>query len=244
MDTPRVIGIIGAMDEEIELLKRDIAPVKDFEEGGSVFYSGYTGNIRVILLKCGIGKVNAAIGATLLLSRFRPDYVINTGTAGGLTNRLTVGDTVISTKVIHHDVDATAFGYVPGQVPKMPGDYAADRRLTRAALEAAEHSGLHGITSGIIATGDSFMDDPERIRMLKKTMPAAAAAEMEAAAVAQVCYQFSTPFVVIRSISDIAGEKSAVSFNTFLHTAARNSATLVMEMITLLSKEEPVGKRQ
>ncbi|MBN2050477.1 MAG: 5'-methylthioadenosine/adenosylhomocysteine nucleosidase [Spirochaetales bacterium] len=235
MEFQGTIGVIGAMDEEIELLKREIAPVKDFEEGGSIFYSGKREGMRIVLLKCGIGKVNAAIGTTLLISRFQPDYVINTGTAGALQETLSRGDTVISTRVVHHDVDATAFGYAPGQVPRMPDYYTADPRLVELAQEASLRQKGGRVICGIIATGDSFMSDREKTQRLRDTLPAAAAVEMEAAAVAQVCYQFSTPFVIIRSISDLAGDDSAGSFSSFLHSAAETSASLVIRVVERLS---------
>jgi adenosylhomocysteine nucleosidase len=120
MDT---IGVIGAMEEEVELLKSALGQVETFERAGNTFYIGELHHTRIVLLQSGIGKVNAAIGTTLLISRYDPLCLINTGSAGAVFEDLEVGDVIISTQVVHHDVDVTAFGYAIGQVPRMPGAF-------------------------------------------------------------------------------------------------------------------------
>lgn len=147
---------------------------------------------------------------------------------------LQVGDIVISTEVRHHDVDATVFGYEYGQVPQMPAAYLADKRLIETAARSAETLTGVQVVKGLITTGDSFMSDPDRVESIRHKWNDLQAVEMEAAAIAQVCYQFGTPFVIIRSLSDIAGKESNISFDQYLEKAARNSAELVVKMVESL----------
>ncbi|GAA0483046.1 5'-methylthioadenosine/S-adenosylhomocysteine nucleosidase [Salinibacillus aidingensis] len=222
------------MDEEIELLKSRMTVEHEEKIAGSLFYKGTLEGHGVVLLKSGIGKVNAAMSATILLERYQPDYVINTGSAGGFAEALDVGDLVISDRIVHHDVDVTAFNYEYGQVPQMPASFKADETLISLAVNAV--SNLQDVESvrGLIATGDSFMDKPERVEFVRRQFPEIQASEMEAAAIAQVCYQYGTPFVIIRALSDIAGKESSVSFDQFLDKAAKNAATLIMSMLNKL----------
>lgn len=224
------IGIIGAMDEEVELLKQTMTNTKEQEVAGSLFIEGQLHGREVVLLKSGIGKVNAAMATTILHERFDIDSVINTGSAGGFAKDLEVGDVVISTLVAHHDVDVTAFQYEYGQVPGMPAMYAADEKLIEQAMEAVKNTNASA-ARGIIATGDSFMQDAARVDFVRGKFPEMIAAEMEAAAIAQVCFKYHTPFVVIRALSDIAGKESSVSFDQFLPKAAENAATMIMTMV-------------
>ncbi|GER66266.1 5'-methylthioadenosine/S-adenosylhomocysteine nucleosidase [Weizmannia acidilactici] len=228
------IGIIGAMEEEVALLRGQIKGRHAETIAGYEYTTGKMKGKDVVLLRSGIGKVNAALSTGILLQKYAPDVVINTGSAGGSNPSLRVGDVVISTEVRHHDVDATVFGYEYGQVPQMPPAFLADRNLVKVAEACAEKlSGIQVVT-GLIATGDSFMDDPEKVAAVKKAFPDVQAVEMEAVAVGQVAYQFNTPFVIIRSLSDIAGQESNISFEEYLETAAVNSANLVMGIVEKL----------
>ncbi|MGG5254958.1 5'-methylthioadenosine/S-adenosylhomocysteine nucleosidase [Neobacillus sp. SM06] len=229
------IAIIGAMEEEVALLRENINDKTEDTVAGCEFTFGKMHSANVILLKSGIGKVNAAMSTTILLEKYKPDCIINTGSAGGFHPMLNVGDAVISTEVRHHDVDVTAFGYEYGQVPQLPPAFTADEKLVAAAVEAAKEIEEIQIVKGAIATGDSFMSDPEKVAFVREKFADLQAVEMEAAAIAQVAYQFAVPFVIIRSLSDIAGKESNVSFDQFLDQAARNSAELVMKMVALLS---------
>ncbi|MFS0861655.1 5'-methylthioadenosine/S-adenosylhomocysteine nucleosidase [Fredinandcohnia sp. 179-A 10B2 NHS] len=225
------IAIIGAMDEEVAILREKIENKQETTIAGSVFYTGSLNGQEVVLLKSGIGKVNAAISTTILLLQFKPDYVINTGSAGGHLESLNVGDIVISSDVRHHDVDVTAFNYEYGQVPGLPAAFKADRKLVELAEKSAEGISDKQVVTGLIATGDSFMNDPVRVSFVSEKFGDLYAVEMEAAAVAQVCHQFGVPFVVIRALSDIAGKESNISFDQFLETAAINSSHLVEKMV-------------
>ncbi|MBY7143307.1 5'-methylthioadenosine/S-adenosylhomocysteine nucleosidase [Virgibacillus sp. NKC19-3] len=224
------IGIIGAMDEEVALLMDNMVDKEEKTIANCLFVRGMLLEKEVVLLKSGIGKVNAAMATTIMHERFSPSHIINTGSAGGFTKNLEVGDVVISTEVVHHDVDATAFEYAYGQVPGMPAMYAADAGLIAKAITAVKELNIQ-YEEGIISTGDSFMDDPNRVAFVHEKFPAMIAAEMEAAAVAQVCYQYNKPFVIIRALSDIAGKQSSVTFDAFLGKAAKNAANLIMSIL-------------
>jgi len=230
------VAIIGAMEEEVKILRDKLENKEQEVIAGSEFTSGTLNGVEVILLKSGIGKVNAALSTTLLLDRYKPDYVINTGSAGGFHHSLNVGDVVISTEVRHHDVDVTAFGYEYGQVPGLPAAFLPDETLVSIAESKANDIADIQVVKGTIATGDSFMNDPERVDYIRSKIPNIYAVEMEAAAIAQVCHQFNTPFVIIRALSDIAGKESNVSFEQFLDKAALHSANMVINIASELKK--------
>ncbi|WP_090854164.1 5'-methylthioadenosine/S-adenosylhomocysteine nucleosidase [Paraliobacillus sp. PM-2] len=226
------IGIIGAMDEEIALLKENMVIDTETTIANCLFIQGKMEDKDVVLLQSGIGKVNAAMATTILHERYQPTHVINTGSAGGFGQDLQVGDLVIGKEVTHHDVDVTAFDYVYGQVPGLPAVYLADDKLieyTEAAIN--ELSDLRQSKQGLIATGDTFMSDAVRVAFVRKKFPELIAAEMEAAAIAQVCQQYKTPFVIIRALSDIAGKESSISFEAFLETAAKHAAELIEKVV-------------
>ena len=228
------IAIIGAMEEEVTRL-RDRMDDKTVQViAGCEFTTGRMDGVDVVLLRSGIGKVNAAMSTSILLEKFTPDYVINTGSAGGYDPELNVGDLVISTEVRHHDVDCTVFGYEYGQVPQLPPAFLADKELIKVATEGAKEISDIQTVQGLIATGDTFMNDPVRVDYIRDKFTDLKAVEMEGAAIAQVAYQFGIPFVIIRSLSDIAGKESNISFDQFLEKAALHSANLVMIMVNLL----------
>lgn len=229
------IAIIGAMEEEVALLRENIEGKTQETVAGCEFTFGKMHGADVILLRSGIGKVNAAMSTTILLEKYKPDCIINTGSAGGFNPSLNVGDAVISSEVRHHDVDVTAFGYEYGQVPQLPAAFKADEKLVQIAETAAKEISDIQIVKGVIATGDSFMNDPDKVDFVRTKFSDLQAVEMEAAAIAQVAYQFGIPFVIIRSLSDIAGKESDVSFDQFLEQAAHHSAALVMKMVSALS---------
>ncbi|MGE6375461.1 5'-methylthioadenosine/S-adenosylhomocysteine nucleosidase [Peribacillus muralis] len=225
------VAIIGAMEEEVTILRDKLEGLEQVTIAGSEFNTGNLNGVEVILLKSGIGKVNAAMSTAVLLERFKPDAIINTGSAGGYHPELNVGDVVISTEVRHHDVDVTVFGYEYGQVPQLPAAFISNEKLFALAEEAAKEIQDIQVAKGLIVTGDSFMNDPVRVEFVRGKFTDLYAVEMEAAAIAQVAYQFQTPFVIIRSLSDIAGKESNISFDKFLETAALHSAELILKMV-------------
>lgn len=228
------VAVIGAMEEEVELLRKEINKPKESLIAGIEFVEGTIGNHDVVLVKSGIGKVNAAMSTTLLLQTFKPDIVLNTGSAGGFDTSLEVGTVVLSSEVRHHDVDVTAFGYEVGQVPGLPPAYKADEYLIALAKESIMEIGQHTHATGLVASSDTFMSNPDHVEQVKRLFPTMIAAEMEAAAVAQVCHQFKIPFVVIRALSDIAGQDASISFDEFLPIAARHATEIVLRVLSKL----------
>ncbi|WP_129731140.1 5'-methylthioadenosine/S-adenosylhomocysteine nucleosidase [Ectobacillus funiculus] len=225
------IAVIGAMEEEVRILREKLEQKRTETVAGCEFTIGALSGHEVILLKSGIGKVNAAMSTTILLERYRPEKVINTGSAGGFHHTLNVGDVVISTEVRHHDVDVTVFNYEYGQVPGMPAAFQADDALVALAERCMRSNDGVQVVKGTIATGDSFMNDPQRVDFVRSKFNDLYAVEMEAAAVAQVCYQYSVPFVIIRALSDIAGKESNISFDQFLDQAALHSTNFIINML-------------
>ncbi len=228
------IGIIGAMQQEVAILKDALEQRQEVNKGGCTYYSGQINGVDVVLLQSGIGKVAAAIGTTILLDEYKPDVVINTGSAGGFDSSLTMGDVVISTEVRHHDADVTAFGYEIGQMAGQPAAFAADEKLMAVAEQALESLSDKHAVRGLICTGDAFVCTAERQAFIRKHFPSVIAVEMEASAIAQTCHQFQVPFVVVRAISDVADKESPMSFDEFLPLAAQSSSEMVLKMVELL----------
>ncbi|WP_339770509.1 5'-methylthioadenosine/S-adenosylhomocysteine nucleosidase [uncultured Paraglaciecola sp.] len=229
------IAILGAMDEEITLLKQSISDLIEHNHAHLTLYSGQLNGIDVVLVKCGIGKVAAAIATTIIVDKFSPDYVVNTGSAGGFDQALSIGDIVIASEVVHHDADLTHFGYALGQCAGMPETFVCDPILISAAEKAALSLGQVKTKGGLICTGDAFIGSDEAAAKLLANFPTIAAAEMEGVAIGQTCHLLDVPFLVIRSLSDIAGKASTVSFQAYLEQAAKHSALLVMGMISELN---------
>ena len=227
----QTIAVIGAMEQEIALLRARMEEVHTLSFGSFTACAGrYAGKCMVLALS-GIGKVNAAVATAWVVHQFNPDCVINTGSAGGLGQGLKVGDVVIGSETAHHDVDVTAFGYAIGQVPQLPPAFASDHALVTAAERAAVAFPNAAVRRGLIVSGDRFVHSSEAVAAIRKNFPDVQAVEMEAAAIAQTCAQFGLPFVVIRAVSDAADEKADVSFDEFLQTAAVHSAEMVDGMI-------------
>lgn len=227
-------GIIGAMEPEVAILKKQLTNSTTTEIAGFTFHQGQLNHTDVVIVQSGIGKVAAALATVLLITKFAPDYVVNTGSAGGFDQSLSIGDIVISKEVRYHDVDVTAFGYEIGQLPANPAAYIPHPTLVEAAQTGI--AALNNIQTliGLITTGDTFMTKDDDIAKARKNFPTMAAVEMEGAAIAQTCHQFDVPFVVIRSMSDIAGKESPSSFEAYLETASVNSSQLVLTMLESL----------
>lgn len=232
-------GIIGAMEPEVAILKAKLVNAKTTEHAGYTFYQGQLEGSDVVIVQSGIGKVASALATAVLIDQFAVDYVVNTGSAGGFDPTLKVGDIVVSSEVRYHDVDVTAFGYEIGQLPANPAAYIPHPQLVAAAQAGIEQLSqekalsLRAI-SGLITTGDTFMTKEDDITKARNNFPTMAAVEMEGAAIAQACLQFKTPFVIIRSLSDIAGKESPQSFEEYLETASVNSSQLVINMLAEL----------
>nr|WP_311458181.1 5'-methylthioadenosine/adenosylhomocysteine nucleosidase [uncultured Neisseria sp.] len=230
----QTIAVVGAMEQEIELLRESMANVKHVSFGKFSAYEGELAGKRMVLVLSGIGKVNAAVSTSWVIHQFAPDCVINTGSAGGLGKGLKVGDVVIGETVAHHDVDVTAFGYVLGQVPQLPAVFTSDENLMRKAEKSAQVFEGAAVTQGLIVSGDRFVHSSEGVAEIRSHFPEVKAVEMEAAAIAQTCHQLEVPFVIIRAVSDSADEKADISFEEFLKTAAVSSAKMVTEIVKSL----------
>lgn len=240
-----VTGIIGAEKQEVALLTSELTDGRIEHHGGCEFQCGQIQGSPVVVVCCGIGKVNAALCTQILISVFKVDRIINTGVAGGLADSLSVLDMIVSTDTVEHDMDATFFGYSPGQVPGTDSPFciadpvmidavhrAWEKRAQAVALqEDTGHN--HRLLAGRIASGDLFVSDPAaRKRIIDLFSPVCV--EMEGAAVAHVCTVNKTPFVVLRSISDLAGSEAHLSYEEFSPKAARISAALVIAMLEVL----------
>ncbi len=247
-------GIIGAEKQEVELLFEALADgseaVRVTKRGKLEFHEGFLEGHRVVAVCCGIGKVNAALCAQMLISEFDVDAVINTGSAGGLADGLAVLDMVVSTDAVQHDFDTTPFGYKPGQIPGTDSPFfAAEKSLRALALSAharvaasrgADSGRKPKMVEGRIASGDAFITDTARRERIV-TLFQPACVEMEGAAIAQVCAANNIPFVILRSISDLAGKDAGMSYDEFSKRASRISARVVMEMIAELSGKRIAG---
>ncbi|GKX56322.1 5'-methylthioadenosine/S-adenosylhomocysteine nucleosidase [Leminorella grimontii] len=232
------VGIIGAMEQEVTLLRSQIENMTTLRRAGCEIYTGRLNGVEVALLKSGIGKVAAAMGTALLLELCRPDAIINTGSAGGLSPSLKVGDIVVSDEVRYHDADVTAFGYEPGQMAGCPAAFTADVALIGLAERCIRRCELNAV-KGLVCSGDAFINGAEPLARIRSVFPQAIAVEMEAAAIGHVCHQFGTPFVVVRAISDVADRESHQSFDEFLELAAKQSSLMVTTMLTELAEQAP-----
>ncbi|WP_394245608.1 5'-methylthioadenosine/adenosylhomocysteine nucleosidase [Vibrio astriarenae] len=228
------IALIGAMEQEVSILRSQLTDLKQVAFAGFAFYEGKLNGTDVVLLQSGIGKVAAAAGTALLIEGFKPDVVINTGSAGGFNSSLSMGDVVVSTEVCYHDVDVTAFGYEIGQMARQPRVFSACPELVEVAIKA-QNSDTNTLC-GLIASGDSFVCRKDQIAFINHHFPDLIAAEMEAAAIAQICHQFGVPFVVVRAISDVVDKESPEDFNTFLDTASQSSSAMVVSMVRIISE--------
>ncbi|MGK3135794.1 5'-methylthioadenosine/S-adenosylhomocysteine nucleosidase [Pantoea trifolii] len=229
------VGIIGAMEQEVTLLRDKIENRQTLTLAGCEIYTGTLNGVEVALLKSGIGKVAAALGTTLLLELCKPDVVINTGSAGGLASTLKVGDIVVSDEVRYHDADVTAFGYEPGQMAGCPAAFVADDKLIVAAERVIKQLDLNAVR-GLVVSGDAFINGAAPLTRIHTTFPQAIAVEMEATAIGHVCHQFKVPFVVVRAISDVADQESHLSFDEFLSVAAKQSSLMVENLLVQLAR--------
>ncbi|WP_421903887.1 5'-methylthioadenosine/adenosylhomocysteine nucleosidase [Maridesulfovibrio sp.] len=226
------IGIIAAMEEELALLVNKLDEPKTESFGQFTYHTGRINGVEVALFLCGIGKVNAAVGATLLLDKFKPDYLINTGVAGAFPGNINIGDIVVSSEVRHYDADATAFDYEMGQIPQMPAAYQADKLLLGLAQKAWINEGTISVHQGPVLSGDSFIHTPQQISQIEQKFPDVMAVEMEGAAIAQTGFLFNVPFILIRSISDkVHDDGSSAIYEQSMEKAAANSVRMVLSML-------------
>lgn len=229
-----MIGIIGAMEEEVLALSDMMSDVKVSSTAGMTFKQGKLNGKDVVVVRSGIGKVNAAVCTQILADKYNVDCVINTGVAGSLKNEINIGDIVISSDAIQHDMDATGFGYKLGMIPRMPESiFKADEKLIKLAKEACEKAVPEiGVFVGRVVSGDQFITDKATKKRLIENF-AAYCTEMEGAAIAQAAYLNNIPYLVIRAISDKADDSASMDYGEFERRAIENSVKM---MITLVEK--------
>lgn len=229
------IGIIGAMEQEVAALKQKMTDVTEVVLAGMTFLEGKLCNKDVIVVRSGIGKVNMAVCAQIVAGHFQVEKMINTGIAGSLCNEINIGDIVISTNALQHDVDATGFGYERGVIPQMDKScFEADQELVALAKSACEKVNPDiQVFTGRIVSGDQFISKDEKKQDLVDTFQGLCT-EMEGGAMAQVAWLNNVPFVVIRAISDKADHSAEVDYAEFEAKAIEHSVKLVCEMVAQL----------
>lgn len=227
-----MIGIIGAMDEEVEQIVSAMELTKQETKASMTFNAGKLSGRDVVIVRSGIGKVNAAVCTQILVDDFNVDYVINTGIAGSLKAEIDIADVVISSDVLHHDMDATGFGYPLGQIPRMDTlSFAADDRLIKLAKEAcAKVIPQVGVHVGRVVSGDQFISDKAVKDRISKNFEGFCT-EMEGAAIAQTASLNGVPFVILRAISDKADDSATMDYPAFEKQAIANSVILLKELV-------------
>lgn len=225
-------AVVGAMREEVERLEASLADARSHNQGPTTWLSGALEGHRVLLAECGIGKVNAAALTQALLAAGATRLVF-TGVAGAVEPGLDVGDIVVSSDTVQHDVDVTGLGYRLGEVPGCGASWPADEGLVALARAAAEDLPDLKVVVGRVASGDTFVAGAEATRRLAREF-AAACTEMEGAAVGQICARWGVPFVIVRSISDRADHTAQVDFRAFTKRAAANAEMVVRGLLRRL----------
>jgi len=230
----RVIGLIGAMEEEVASVLQRMEQRRKVTKAGMTFTCGTWLGKEIVAVKSGVGKVNAAMCAQILIDVFSVGAVIFTGVAGALDPALEIGDIVISRDCVHHDMDVSPLGFPRGTIPYEPvSAFLSDPNLVRLALDCSRELFADRAFVGRVLTGDQFIADRSRVQRLHEEL-AGTCTEMEGAAVAQVCYMNAIPHVIIRSVSDRADGTAHADFQQFTVQAAENSFRLVERMLQKL----------
>jgi len=224
------IGIIAAMHQECEYFRQKLLESHNQLYLDIKITFGTWAGHEICLLESGIGKVNATLAAEWLAREFKPDLIINTGSAGGIKGDVCVGDFVFADRVCHHDIDISPIGFAFGELPSLPVYYSVKSTWLNlldqvaTSLEDPHHMGT-------IATGESFIYRDQQVSMIKQRFENVIACEMEAAAVAQVCYLHAIDFIIMRNLSDVAGTDAQINFNQYIEQAGRKSTELVLKLI-------------
>jgi len=226
-----MIGIIGAMESEVSAIYDKMTSKEIIEINGQKFYKGLLFDKEVVVIQCGIGKVNAALCTQLLILKFNVEKVINTGIAGATGKGLNIYDFVVSSQTVYHDFDTTFFGYELGQIPSLPAKFEADASLVNTAMEAFAKASLskeHKIQKGLIASGDQFIAGGEKKDFIIRNFNPLCV-EMEGCAIAHACYKNNIPFVIIRCMSDCADDSVKSTYDEAL--ASKLSSSFLLEVI-------------
>ena len=230
------VGIIFAMKEELDALKKYLELEKEYEIFNLKFYEGKISDVDVVLVQSGIGKVNAARTTQILIDNIKVDYIFNIGVAGGLDKSLSVGDIVIGEKLVQHDFDITAFGHNKGFIPDVGDFIDADSYLINLANEVLLNDKEISVKHGVIASGDIFCSESWMSEKINKKFNALAC-EMEGASIAQVCYLCHIPFLILRSISDVPNNNNVVTYEEFLEHSTKVIAKSMKKLLERLNEE-------
>ena len=223
-----MLGIIGAMDQEVAEIKNQMTEVQIERAAAMDFYKGKLRGKDVVVVRSGVGKVNAAVCTQILADRYGVDAVVNTGIAGSLRNEINIGDIVLATDAVQHDMDATCFDYPAGKIPQMDVyEFKADEKLAKEC--SREVIPEVGVFEGRVLSGDQFVSSREKKEWLVETF-GGYCTEMEGAAIAQAAYLNNIPFLVIRSISDKADDSADMDYKTFEMKAVEHSVKLMIAM--------------
>lgn len=230
-----MLGIIGAMDEEVAKIKEHMEQVEERTIASMDFLKGTVKGHPVVVVRSGIGKVNAAICTQILADVYDVDAVINTGIAGSLNADINIGDIVLSTDALEHDMDAVAFGYPVGQIPRMDTlSFTADEKLRKVAKETCERVNPDvSVFEGRVVSGDQFISDKAKKEWLVENF-AGYCTEMEGAAIAHAAYLNGIPFLIIRAISDKADDSASVDYPAFEAKAIEHSVRLLLALCEAL----------
>ena len=230
-----MLGIIGAMDEEVAKIKEHMEQIEERTIASMDFLKGTVKGHPVVVVRSGIGKVNAAICTQILADVYGVDAVINTGIAGSLNADINIGDIVLSTDALEHDMDAVAFGYSVGQIPRMDTlSFTADEKLRKIAKETCERVNADvSVFEGRVVSGDQFISDKAKKEWLVENF-AGYCTEMEGAAIAHAAYLNGIPFLIIRAISDKADDSASVDYPTFEAKAIEHSVRLLLALCEAL----------
>ena len=230
------LGVIGAMAIEVEALKAKMTETKQTQKAGMEFFEGVLEGLPVVLVVCGVGKVNAAMCVQVLCDCFNVTHIVNTGVAGSLNAELDIGDFVVSTEAMHHDFDCSCLGYAVGQVPGLQTHaFSADDELVNMAYNAAQSVHKDHVRKGIVASGDQFVSAKmQKEKIIENTK--AICTEMEGAAIAHCAWRNGVPFVVIRAISDKADDSAQMDYPTFEAIAAKRCADVTLRLARELAK--------
>ena len=230
------LGIIGAMEIEVAILKGKLENAKITKIGPMEFFEGRLSGCDVVIVMCGVGKVHAAMCTQVLCGHFGATHIVNTGVAGSLDAALDIGDVLVSTDAVQHDMDVHYLGYDVGRVPGLDTTaFAADEKLMKLAFEVSEELRPGHTRLGRVATGDQFVcSDEQKAKIIADT--GASCTEMEGGAIAQVAYVNQVPFVILRAISDKADGSAELDYPTFEKMAAANCAAVTEALAKRLAE--------
>ena len=223
-----VVGIVFAMKEELDTLKKKIEVYEEVNIYNLTFYKAKYNNITCILVESGIGKVNAARTTQILIDKMNVDYIFNVGVAGGATEKLEIGDVIIAKSLVQHDFDLTVFNHEKGHIPNLGKYINCDNKLLSIAKK------IDNVKFGVIASGDIFCSEITMFNKINHKFDALCV-DMESAAISQVSYLCNVPFLVIRSISDKPNNNNSIDFNKFLESSSNKIAKIMLEILDNLN---------